>query len=79
MDKIYNYDQYLGMSLDFSVIVNSKRLSSSIVPTKIEESPSREFSKWAVVVFPFVPVIPKNVLFLKLGFMFFKISSKTFS
>ena len=23
MDKIYNYDQYLGMSLDFSVIVNS--------------------------------------------------------
>ena len=23
MDKIYNYEQYLGMSLDFSVIVNS--------------------------------------------------------
>jgi len=23
MDKLYNYDQYLGMSLDFSVIVNS--------------------------------------------------------
>ena len=23
MDKIYNYDQYLEMSLDFSVIVNS--------------------------------------------------------
>ena len=23
MNKIYNYDQYLGMNLDFSVIVNS--------------------------------------------------------